>query len=613
MAEEDLIFGKNRHFFGGIEPSNMKTFKAEVSGEGVVLTAELPDDTVVDGQTLCTVAGAVIRRSSTGYPSDEFDGELVADISESGTYLDAVPDTSSTYLYAAFPYTTQGVYSCNPLNTCGVNLPGNMVTFTAESNYDGTTLKVKLTTDLPNGVEGAVIRKSTSGYPVSETDGEEVMTITADGTYYDTNVVDKTTYYYSAFPYSQGVHNRSEVNRTEATTKTFYIFGYDLDTSDSDPSTRVSYPSDVHNSNYASACMDYSVGSFDYGGWNFAPGEKFMPRPCMLRYDGTVDHYLNPNNYTKKTDGSASSVADTSFGGNAMMEWPKIYTKRWEEKGIYHFRCSDIKVDDSYECWCNYDKNNNQIEHFYTPIYNGASDMASDVTRLRSLSGPTTGVKGTYSEFVDLAKANGDDWYIEVLADHLLIQDLLVMMSKSTDGQTSYGHGAGGSKLACGSMDKKGMFWGSSSNSYGVKVFGMENYWGNTFRHIAGLVLKSKTYYIKITRGTYDGSAATDYGNDNSGYLNTGITTATASNEYYISKMTATKFGRLPITYSGSSTTYECDTGLITATGTPVLMIGGGYMGNTNRGIFYTFLRNSATTSYGTIGTSVSCKPSAST
>ena len=26
MAEEDLIFGKNRHFVGGIEPSNMLAF-----------------------------------------------------------------------------------------------------------------------------------------------------------------------------------------------------------------------------------------------------------------------------------------------------------------------------------------------------------------------------------------------------------------------------------------------------------------------------------------------------------------------------------------------------------------------------------------------------------
>ena len=29
MAEEDIIFGKNRHFFGGIEPSNMITFSAK--------------------------------------------------------------------------------------------------------------------------------------------------------------------------------------------------------------------------------------------------------------------------------------------------------------------------------------------------------------------------------------------------------------------------------------------------------------------------------------------------------------------------------------------------------------------------------------------------------
>ena len=35
MAEEDLIFGKNRHFFGGIEPSNMQNFTAAIEGEHV--------------------------------------------------------------------------------------------------------------------------------------------------------------------------------------------------------------------------------------------------------------------------------------------------------------------------------------------------------------------------------------------------------------------------------------------------------------------------------------------------------------------------------------------------------------------------------------------------
>ena len=56
MAEEDLIFGKNRHFFGGIEPSNMQNFTAAIEGEHVKITAQLPADTVINGQTLCTVA-----------------------------------------------------------------------------------------------------------------------------------------------------------------------------------------------------------------------------------------------------------------------------------------------------------------------------------------------------------------------------------------------------------------------------------------------------------------------------------------------------------------------------------------------------------------------------
>lgn len=115
-----------------------------------------------------------------------------------------------------------------------------------------------------------------------------------------------------------------------------------------------------------------------------------------------------------------------------MMEWPKIYTKRWEENGVYHFRCSDIPQDDTWDCWCNYDRNNNEIDHFYTPIYFG-SNVSS---KLRSISGQANMVSKNATTEINYAKANGSDWYTEVLADRLLIQDLLVMMGKSTDCQT---------------------------------------------------------------------------------------------------------------------------------------------------------------------------------
>ena len=129
MAEEDLIFGKNRHLFGGIEPSNMIQFRyveKDIEGstsKNMELNLTLPKDTVVDGQTLCTVAGVVIRKKTESHPTDEFDGELVQDIKASGgtshtVSLGTKPGSSPVVYYSAFPYTTQGVYNRNKANRC---------------------------------------------------------------------------------------------------------------------------------------------------------------------------------------------------------------------------------------------------------------------------------------------------------------------------------------------------------------------------------------------------------------------------------------------------------------------------------------------------------------
>lgn len=132
MAEEDMLYGKARHLFGGIEPSNMKAFSVTAPGSGrPVITAVLPDNTVIDGQTLCTVAGAVIRKKSTGYPKDEFDGEKVAEIAESTTFTDVTANADGTYYYAAYPFTTQGVYNRNPANRAVFNEPEPMAAFTS--------------------------------------------------------------------------------------------------------------------------------------------------------------------------------------------------------------------------------------------------------------------------------------------------------------------------------------------------------------------------------------------------------------------------------------------------------------------------------------------------
>lgn len=613
MAEEDIIYGKNRHFFGGIEPSNMVAFSGdfvEDAGNVISITATLPSDTVIDGQTLCTVAGAVIRRKITNYPADEFDGDLVATITSSTTFSDTNVTANGTYYYAAFPFTTQGVYNRNTSNRFVVNEPQPMEKFDAKSHWDSSsdTVTIEIEATLPAGVAGAMIRKSTVSYPVDENDGELFQNITSSNTYTDEDVELGVTYYYSAFPYtSTGAYNRSESNRASATArKRDYLFGYDIALNTADPEDRVTYPSDVDNHGFTPAKMNFG-GSFNYGGWNFAPGEKFMPRPCMLNSNGTVAYYLDPDNYTKKSGGEASDVTNTSFDGNAMIEWPKIFTKRWEADGVYHFRCSDVQEDDDWECWSNYDRSNNQIDHFYTPIYFG-SNVSS---KLRSISGRSCIDSQNATTEINLAKANGEDWYTEVLADRLLIQDLLVMMGKSTNCQTVYGFGrvSTSGNVNSGLMNDKGMFWGANNKNDGVKVFGMEHFWGNMYRRTAGWMLVNGTQKVKLTRGTHDGSTASDYNTTGNGYISVSDSTITGSSGGYINGMKIEAYGRLPKTLSGSSSSFEADGVYYSNSGTMYALCGGYWDDGLFAGPFYARLMYAPSFSYSDIGAALSCKP----
>lgn len=114
MTEESVIYGAKRHLYGGIAPSNMKSF----SIVGNVLTIEMPDDTVIDEQTLCTVDGVIICRKEDGYPKDEFDGFLINLPYQSGefTWTDSTANSDDIYYYAAFPYSTNNVVNRNTKN-----------------------------------------------------------------------------------------------------------------------------------------------------------------------------------------------------------------------------------------------------------------------------------------------------------------------------------------------------------------------------------------------------------------------------------------------------------------------------------------------------------------
>lgn len=649
MAEEDLLFGKNRHMFGGIEPSNMAKFEAKIKNDSVEITATLPGNTVVNGQTLCTVAGAVIRRKENEYPTNEFDGDFVADINGSTVVNDSNVDVNKTYCYSAFPYTTQGVYNRSVINRSGINMPATVSKFSGKSIYDYQTDSgsIELTVELPEGVSGAVIRKSETRYPETETEGDVVTTITTGGVYTDENVSVGNRYYYSIFTYlDNGAYCRDLATSINvACVKYQYLYGFDLDTNNPDPTERVTYPTDVDNAGFKPVQMNYDISKFDYGDWPSEVGKDFMPRPCMLLYDGTVHHYLDPNNYSKREDGvTDSKVADLDFEGQAMMEWPKIYTYREEtEEGIYKFRCSDTPQGEGWDCWCNYDDYDNQIDHFYTSIYacgldDGTTDIQTDVANhmtLRSMSGIDIATAEYFTRYRSAANRRDATkstvygmWGIELLADHLLIQDLLVMLGKSTDCQAVFGNGVGESSYyridVNGTLNDKGLFWGSNDYKSGLKIFGMENYWGNNRRYIDGWMMRNGAQYVKITRGEHDGTTLRllgstrgenvyySFGAEYEYCLKVLSSSPSGTSGGYISDMLVKSYGRIPKAVLGSSTTYEPDTFSWTTDPKLTMYIGGNTSSTLRNG---PFRADTSGVSSGQSSTCVglSCKPNAVT
>jgi hypothetical protein len=265
-------------------------------------------------------------------------------------------------------------------------------------------------------------------------------------------------------------------------------------------------------------------------------------------------------------------------------------------------------VDDTYHAWNNVDCNGHINKHFYTPKYFG-SNVSS---KLRSISGASNSVDTTRDTEITYAKANNLDssnpiWYTEVYADWQLIFMLLFMMAKSTNVQTKYGYGrcGTGSAIRNGTMNGKGMFWGDTTQTNGVKVFGMENYWGNLWRACAGYMNLNNVIYTKLTYDTSDGSTVTGYNTTGNGYVSQGSVHGTDGG--YISAMHYTSHGLTPKTARGSDSIYFPD-GCWSSSETKYGLTGGDWAHTSLVG-FCSNLSVSVSIESQTIGACLSCKP----
>lgn len=331
-----------------------------------------------------------------------------------------------------------------------------------------------------------------------------------------------------------------------------YRYGYRIKKSESGPAARVEYLYDAVG--MTPAAMNFTTGVFDYGDW----GDKWFVtdnKPLMLKNDGTVDYYLNPNNYAEKEDGTASDVAYESYGGNAMAQFPLCWVKRYEDDDYEYEIVSDVQYDEDYKAYAHTCADGTITDYFYWSIYGGSG--SSD--KIRSLSGKTLSQSLTAAQEIAGATANGSGWYTHTWSQRELIRTLCVLMGKSTDTQSVFGNGncrsatSNSGLLTTGTLDSMGQFYGYNDNTHQVKVFHIEKFWGDQWDRTAGLINDNGKIYVKITPEG-DGYRVTDV----VGYTNTGITISGTSGGY-ISAATCTEYGIIPTTISGSGSTYYCD------------------------------------------------------
>ncbi|RLF51328.1 MAG: hypothetical protein DRN24_05155, partial [Thermoplasmata archaeon] len=157
----------------------------------------------------------VIRYRTDTYPSSPTDGTEAYNGTGSATTVSGLTP-GQIYYFRAWTYDPDsGYFSSGYSSDSEYTLPADITNFDAK---EPTPTSINISWTKGSGGDKTVIRRSTSGYPASPTDGVEVYNGT--GTWYnDTGLAPNTVYYYSAWAYDSdsGYFSANPAQDTETT------------------------------------------------------------------------------------------------------------------------------------------------------------------------------------------------------------------------------------------------------------------------------------------------------------------------------------------------------------------------------------------------------------
>lgn len=317
----------------------------------------------------------------------------------------------------------------------------------------------------------------------------------------------------------------------------YQTYGVSIDLSNSNPETAVTYTDDA---------VGMVAGSPDW--YKMSIFNKI--KPCLFK-NGAVVGYLNPGNFAQFADGTAADITSGN-SGDVMIEIPKTGYKIAKSGTTLTVQITD----DPNKKGFSYKAHTRTEDGDREKLYIGAFLGSNKDNKLRSVSGVSPLSMTTLTDFRTHAKANGAGYDLFAFYPMTLLQCLYLIMYKNLDSQTALGQGYVGDmdweymQKNTGATVDKGMSYGTADQMQQMKFLGIEDFWGNLYQWIDGLV----------STGDYHALVATDNFNDTGdGYTDLGALSTKYIGGYMKEPQGNNDAGFIISATGGSASTYFSD------------------------------------------------------
>lgn len=305
-----------------------------------------------------------------------------------------------------------------------------------------------------------------------------------------------------------------------------------LDLTNSDPTTWATYANDA---------VGMTVGSDDWDTF-------FGHYPCILD-NGVELGKLKRNDFTKYEDGT---TRPTTLGKDVMICFPKRGIKlEYLDENTLSVSMTDAEDVTGYSYMAHSYKGN-PINKFYLGAYKGYCGSI----RLYSSSGKTPTADIKIGDFRTYAQNRGTGYEQSGFFQLIFRQVMYLLKYKGQNAQIAIGRGFvdGNSAVhTTGGTNTRGMDWGESTGKDQMKLFGLEDFYGNINEFIDG-VRADSSRQIYVADGNFN--------NTGSGYISAGIQPSSSDNTGYLRYPYGTNLAGFTLSNNsneGTATTYFCD------------------------------------------------------